>query len=177
MSDNFVAYTMSKAETEVKKPETMKSCVWIRTADGSIQEVEQDVAMLCPTIDDEMKLGLGSSKDNPISLLPRVRATSLILVFDYCRYHQVRRFDQDHKVFDENFLKMDTRRLCELITLSNYLQLRPLIDCTCEAMAQRISNNSTEEIWHMLNLRDDLPEVEKLESRGHSAYDARIRLL
>ncbi|KAK1361952.1 hypothetical protein POM88_046426 [Heracleum sosnowskyi] len=44
-------------------------------------------------------------------------------------------------------------------------------------MAQRISSNSTEEIWHMLNLSDDLPEVEKLESRGHSAYDSRIRLL
>ncbi|KAK1392296.1 Skp1 domain-containing protein [Heracleum sosnowskyi] len=177
MSNNLVASTMSKAESEVKKPETMKSYVWVQTGDGFTQAVEQEVAILCPTFDHEIKSGFGSSKDNPISVLPRVRATSLVSVFDYCRFHKVRRSFEEHKTFDENFLQVDARSLCELITLAHYLQLEPLIYCTCIAMAQRISSNSTEEIWHMLNLSDDLPEVEKLESGGHSAYDSRIRLL
>lgn len=177
MSDDLVVNSMLKAESEVKKPETMKSYIWVQTADGFTQAVEEEAAILCPTFDHELKSGFGSSKNSPISVLPRVRATSLSLVFDYCRFHKVRRSFEEHKTFDENFLQMDARSLCELITLAHYLQLKPLIDCTCEAMAQRISNNSTEEIWHMLNLSDDLPEVEKLESRGHSAYDSRIRLL
>lgn len=174
MSDKVVANTMSKADREVKKPE---SYVWIQTADGSLHEVDQEVAILCPTIDHEMKSGVGSSKNNPIILPPRVQATSLSLVFDYCRFHHACRSNQEHKTFDENFLQMDARSLCELIALANYLQIRPLINSTCEAMAQRICNSSTEEIWNMLNLSDDLDEGEKLELRRHSAYDARIRLL
>ncbi|XP_017243361.1 SKP1-like protein 21 isoform X1 [Daucus carota subsp. sativus] len=176
MSDNLVANIMSKVESEVKKPENMTSYVWIQTADGSIQEVEQEVAIVSPTIEYAMKSGLGSSKNNPISLVPKVRATSLSLVFDYCRF-QVHRSEEEQKTFDENFLQIDARSLCELIILGNDLQLRPLIDCTCEALAQRISNNSTEEIWHMLNLHDDLPELENLDSRGKSVIDSRIRLL
>lgn len=176
MSNELAANTMSKAESEVKL-ETMKSYIWVQTADGFTQAVEEEVAILCPTFEHEIESGFGSSKDSPISVIPKVRATSLSLVFDYCRFHKVRRSFEEHKTFDENFLQMDARSLCELITLAQYLQLKPLIDCTCGAMAQRICNSSTEEIWHMVNLTDDLPEVEKLESRGHSAFDQRIRLL
>lgn len=71
----------------------MTSYVWIQTADGSIQEVEQEVAIVSPTIEYAMKSGLGSSKNNPISLVPKVRATSLSLVFDYCRF-QVHRSEE-----------------------------------------------------------------------------------
>ncbi|KAL8127911.1 hypothetical protein AgCh_014743 [Apium graveolens] len=154
----------------------MKSYVWVQTAEG-LQAVEEELAILCPTFDHEIKSGLGSSKDTPISVLPRVRATCLSVVFDYCRFYKVRRSFEEHKTFDENFPQLDARCLCELITLAHYLQFKSLIDCTCAAMAQRISKNSTEEIWQMLKLNDDLPEVEKMESRGHSAFDSRIRLL
>ncbi|XP_074381094.1 SKP1-like protein 21 isoform X2 [Apium graveolens] len=106
---NLVANSMLKAESEGKKPE---SYVWVQTAEG-LQAVEEELAILCPTFDHEIKSGLGSSKDTPISVLPRVRATCLSVVFDYCRFYKVRR----------SF------------------------------------------------------EVEKMESRGHSAFDSRIRLL
>ncbi|KAL8127656.1 hypothetical protein AgCh_014529 [Apium graveolens] len=177
MSNDLVVNSMLKAESEGKKPETMKSYVWVQTSEGFTQAVEEEVAILCPTFDHEIRSGFGSSEDSPISVLPSVRATSLSLVFDYCRFHKVCHSLEERKTFDKNFLQMDARSLCELITLAHYLQLKPLIDCTCDAMAKRISKSSTEEIWHMLKLSVDLPEVEKLESRGHSASNSRIRLL
>lgn len=76
-----------------------KSYVWIQTADGSLHEVDQEVAILCPTIDHEMKSGVGSSKNNPIILPPRVQATSLSLVFDYCRFHHACRSNQVRYLF------------------------------------------------------------------------------
>lgn len=65
----------------------MKSYIWIQTSDGTVQEVEQGIAMLCPYIAHEMSAGLGSSKTSPISLSSRVKPNSLSLIFDYCRFH------------------------------------------------------------------------------------------
>ncbi|KAK1361953.1 hypothetical protein POM88_046427 [Heracleum sosnowskyi] len=95
--------------------ETIKSYIWLQTGDGFTQAVEQEVAILCPTFDHEIKSGFGSSKDNPLSVLPRVRATSLVSVFDYCRFHEVRRSFEEHKTFDENFLQIDARSLCSRV--------------------------------------------------------------
>lgn len=68
----------------------MKSYIWLQTADGSIQEVEQEVAMFCPLICDEIiQRGMGSSKNNAITLPQRVNPVMLSLVLDYCRFHQV----------------------------------------------------------------------------------------
>jgi hypothetical protein len=68
----------------------MKSYIWLQTADGSIQQVEQEVAMFCPMICHEIiQKGMGSSKNHAISLPQRVNPAMLSLILDYCRFHQV----------------------------------------------------------------------------------------
>lgn len=67
----------------------MKSYIWLQTSDGSIQEIEQEIAKFCPLLWHEMQSGVGSSKNYPISLPPRVNPAMLSLIFDYCRFHQV----------------------------------------------------------------------------------------
>lgn len=68
----------------------MKSYIWLQTADGSIQQVEQEVAMFCPMICHEViQKGMGSSKNYAISLPQRVNPAMLSLILDYCRFHQV----------------------------------------------------------------------------------------
>lgn len=67
----------------------MKSYIWLQTSDGSIQQVEQEVAMFCPLICHEKQSDLGSSKNYPISLPSRVTPAMLSLILDYCRFHQV----------------------------------------------------------------------------------------
>lgn len=168
---------MSKAEREVNKSVTMESSAWIRTADGSIQEVEHEVAIACPRICHEMKSGLGSSKNNPIALPRTIKPTTLSLVIDYCRFHLGRHSSQAHKSFDENFFQKDPRSLLELLNLSNYLQLGLLLGSTKKAVAQKISNKSTEEICHMLKLTVDLSEAEKSNLRECRDNEIRRRLL
>lgn len=63
--------------------------VWIQTADGSIHEVEKEVASFCPLICHEIESGVGYSKDYPIALPPRVKPAMLSLILDYCRFHYV----------------------------------------------------------------------------------------
>jgi len=161
------------------KPEMMKSYIWLETADGSIQQVEQEVAMFCPMICQEViQKGVGSSKNYAISLPQRVNPAMLSLIFDYCRFHQVPgRSNKERKVYDEKFIRMDTKRLCELTSAADSLQLKPLVDLTSRALARIIEGKTPEEIREIFHLPDDLTEEEKLEPLKNTMDDPRIRLL
>lgn len=68
----------------------MQSYIWLKTADGSIQQVEEEVAMFCPMICREvLQTGMGSSKNYAITLPQRVNPSIFSLILDYCRFHQV----------------------------------------------------------------------------------------
>jgi S-phase kinase-associated protein 1 len=68
----------------------MKPYIWLQTSDGSIQQVEQEIAMFCPFICQEIiQKGTGSSKNCAICLPEKVSPAMLSLVLDYCRFHQV----------------------------------------------------------------------------------------
>ncbi|XAR63050.1 hypothetical protein NMG60_11022852 [Bertholletia excelsa] len=169
---------MSEVDREVIKPEMMKSYIWLQTADGAIQQVEQEVAMFCPMICHEMHTGMGSSKNYPISLPARVNPAMLSLILDYCRFHQVPgRSNKERKTFDEKFIRMDTKRLCELTSAADSLQLKPLVDLTSRALARMIEGKTPEEIRETFHLPDDLTEEEKLEPLKNMTDDPRIRLL
>ncbi|KAG2725274.1 hypothetical protein I3760_01G058100 [Carya illinoinensis] len=157
----------------------MKSYIWLQTVDGSIQQVEQEVAMFCPMICHEIiQKGMGSSKNYAISLPPRVNPSMLSLILDYCRFHQVPgHSNKERKSFDEKFIRMDTKRLCELTSAADSLQLKPLVDLTSRALARIIEGKTPEEIREIFHLPDDLTEEEKLEPLKNSTDDPRIRLL
>lgn len=162
----------------VVKPE-MKSYIWLQTVDGSIQQVEEEVAMFCPMICREvLQTGMGSSKTYAILLPQRVNPSILGLILDYCRFHQLPgRSNKERKTFDEKFIRMDTKRLCELTSAADSLQLKPLVDLTSRALARIIEGKTPEEIRETFHLPDDLTEEEKLEPLRNITDDPRIRLL
>ncbi|XP_068488169.1 SKP1-like protein 21 isoform X1 [Phaseolus vulgaris] len=178
---------MSEIDMAVIKPEMMKPYIWLETSDGSIQQVEQEIAMYCPLICKEIiQKGMGSSKNCAICLPQRVSPAILSLIFDYCRFHLVPgRSNKERKSYDEKFVRMDTKRLCELTSAADSLQLKPLVDLTSRALARIIEGKSPEEIREIFHLPDDLTEVsgacenteEKLEPLKNTTDDPRIRLL
>ncbi|KAK4749714.1 hypothetical protein SAY87_027163 [Trapa incisa] len=169
---------MSEGIMAVVKPE-MKSYIWLQTVDGSIQQVEEEVAMFCPMIYREViQTGMGSSKNYAILLPQRVNPSILGSILDYCRFHQVQgRSNKERKTFDEKFIRMDTKRLCELTSAADSLQLKPLVDLTSCALARIIEGKTPEEIRETFHLPDDLTEEEKLEPLRNISDDPRIRLL
>ncbi|KAL6648956.1 hypothetical protein ACP70R_013180 [Stipagrostis hirtigluma subsp. patula] len=170
---------MSESELAVIKPEALKTYIWLQCFDGSIQQVEEEVAMFCPMICREIvKNGTGSSKNHAIALPERVNPSSLSLILDYCRFHQVPgRSNKERKSFDEKFVRIDTERLCELTSAADSLQLKPLVDLTSRALARIIEGKTPEEIRDIFHLPDDLTEEEKLEPLKNVNDDPRIRLL
>ncbi len=56
---------------------------------------------------------------------------------------------QERKLFDEKFIRLDTRRLCELTSAADALDMKPLVDLTSRALARMIEGKSAEEIrWY-----------------------------
>jgi hypothetical protein len=170
---------MSESELAVIKPEALKTYIWLQCFDGSIQQVEQEVAMFCPMISREIvKNGTGSSKNHAIVLPERVNPASLSLILDYCRFHQVQgRSNKERKSFDEKFVRIDTEKLCKLASAALGLQLRPLVDLTCGALARIIGGKTPDEVRDIFHLPDDLTEEEKLEPLKNVNADPTIRLL
>ncbi|KAL5132817.1 SKP1-like protein 21 [Glycine soja] len=178
---------MSEIDLAVIKPEMMKLYVWLQTSDDSIQQVEQEIAMFCPLICQEIiQKGMGSSKSCAICLPQQVSPAMLSLILDYCRFHQVPgRSNKERKSYDEKFVRIDTERLCELTSAADSLQLKPLVDLTSRALARIIEGKTPEEIRDIFHLPDDLTEVsgacenseEKLEPLRNITADPRIRLL
>ncbi|CAI8607301.1 unnamed protein product [Vicia faba] len=170
---------MSEIDMSVINPEMMKPYVWLQTSDDSIQQVEQEIAMFCPFICQEIiQKSMGSSKNCAICLPQQVSPAMLSLILDYCRFHQVLgRSNKERKSYDEKFVRIDTERLCELTSAADSLQLKPLVDLTSRALARIIEGRSPEEIRDIFHLPDDLTEEEKLEPLRNITDDPRIRLL
>ncbi|KAI3800182.1 hypothetical protein L1987_35492 [Smallanthus sonchifolius] len=162
----------------IVKPE-MKSFIWLQTADGLIQQVEEEVAMFCPMIRREvLQTSMGSSKNYAIKLPQKVNPAVLGLILDYCRFHQVAgRSNKERKTFDEKFVRLDANKLCDLISAADSLRLRPLVDLTSCAIARMISGKTAEEIRETFHIVDDLTEEEKLEPLKIKTDDSRVRLL
>ncbi|KAL8477565.1 hypothetical protein ACS0TY_029746 [Phlomoides rotata] len=169
---------MGLADTNLLACQILKAYAWLQTSNGSIQQVEQEVAMFCPFICHEIHSGMGSSKNYPISLPSRVNPPMLSLIFYYCQFHQVSgRSNKERKSFDEKFVRLGTKRLCELTSAVDSLQLKPLVDLTSHALARVIEGKSPKEIQEIFHLPDDLTEEEKLEPIKNTMDDPRIRLL
>ncbi|WVZ55094.1 hypothetical protein U9M48_005803 [Paspalum notatum var. saurae] len=147
---------MSETELAVIQPECF---------DGSIQQVEEEVAMFCPMICREIvQNGTGTSKNHAIPLPERVNPASLSLILDYCRFHQVPgRSNKERKSFDEKFVRIDTERLCELTSAADSLQLKPL-----EEKLEPLKNINDDPRIRLLNRlyakkRKELQERQKLK--------------
>ena len=59
---------------------------------------------------------------------------------------------QERKLFDEKFIRLDTRRLCELTSAADALDMKPLVDLTSRALARMIEGKSADEIRSALVL-------------------------
>lgn len=177
--ESLLSVSVAKSMLPGSSLQGVKSFVWLQTVDGSIQEVEQEVAMLCPWICREiLQKGLGSSKNFAIVLPPQLNSCILKLILEYCRFHQVPgRSNKERKIFDEKFIRLDTKRLCELTSAADSLQMKPLVDLTSRALARMIEGKTPEEIRETFHLPDDLTEEEKLEPLKNTTDDPRIRLL
>ncbi|KAH0720567.1 SKP1-like protein 1B [Solanum tuberosum] len=144
----------------------------LRSSDGETFEVDEAVALESPTIKHMIE---DDCTDTSISL-PNVTSKILVKVIEYCKRHvevpkaEDKTAEVDLKTFDAEFVKVDQSTLYDLMLAANYLNIKSLLDLTCQTVADMIKGKTPEEISKTFDIKDDLTPEEEEEFRRENAW-------
>ncbi|KAL7231271.1 hypothetical protein ACSBR2_009522 [Camellia fascicularis] len=144
--------------------------ITLKSSDGEAFEVEESVALESQTI----KHMIEDDCAHSVIPLPNVTSKILAKVIEYCKKHvqisktQDRSAEVDLKTWDSDFVKVDQPTLFDLILAANYLNIKSLLDLTCQTVADMIKGKTPEEIRKTFNIKNDFSadEEEELDSGG-----------
>ncbi|XP_074310405.1 SKP1-like protein 1A [Silene latifolia] len=165
------------AETKTSKKILLKS------SDGEDFEVDEIVALESQTIKHMIE---DECADNAIPL-PNVTAKILSKVIEYCKKHvnaaaaktadatttttaAASVGDDELKKWDEEFVKVDQSTLFDLILAANYLNIKDLLDLTCQTVADMIKGKTPEQIRETFNIKNDFTPEEEAEIRKENQW-------
>lgn len=148
--------------------------IMLKSSDNETFEVEEAVAVESQTI----KHMIEDDCANTTIPLPNVSSKILAKVIEYCKKHvespkidEVNKTaDDELKTFDAEFVKVDQATLFDLILAANYLNIKSLLDLTCQTVADMIKGKTPEEIRKTFNIKNDFTPEEEEEVRRENAW-------
>ncbi|XP_024625295.1 SKP1-like protein 1B isoform X2 [Medicago truncatula] len=115
----------------------------LKSSDNETFEVPEAVALESQTIKHMIE---DDCTDNGIPV-PNVTGQILAKVIEYCKKHvdaassDEKPSEDDLKNWDAEFVKVDQDTLFDLILAANYLNIKSLLDLTCQSVADMIREN------------------------------------
>ncbi|KAL6346667.1 hypothetical protein AAG906_000285 [Vitis piasezkii] len=146
--------------------------ITLRSSDGEAFDLEEVVAVESQTIKHMIEDGCA---DNAIPL-PNVTSKILAKVIEYCKKHVETPKAEEHAVNDElkawdaDFVKVDQATLFDLILAANYLDIKSLLDLTCQTVADMIKGKTPEEIRKTFNIKNDFTPEEEEDVRRENQW-------
>lgn len=154
--------------------------ITLRSSDGESFEVDEAVALESQTIRHMIE---DDCADNGIPL-PNVSSKILAKVIEYCKKHvespksdtnstaanSNSNADEEIKAWDAEFVKVDQATLFDLILAANYLNIKGLLDLTCQTVADMIKGKTPEEIRKTFNIKNDFTPEEEEEVRRENQW-------
>jgi S-phase kinase-associated protein 1 len=149
--------------------------VKLKSSDDEMFEVEEAVAFESQTVKNMIE---DTGVDHPIPL-PNVSSKILAKVIEYCKYHVDNQKSTDDKpatpedevkAWDQDFVKVDQATLFDLILAANYLNIKNLLDLTCQTVADMIKGKTPEEIRKTFNIKNDFTPEEEEEVRRENQW-------
>ncbi|OAY22664.2 SKP1-like protein 1B [Manihot esculenta] len=148
--------------------------ITLRSTDGETFEVDEAVALESQTIKHLIE---DDCADNGIPL-PNVTSKILSKVIEYCKKHvetpksedRPSSVDDELKAWDAEFVKVDQSTLFDLILAANYLNIKSLLDHTCQTVADMIKGKTPEEIRKTFNIKNDFTPEEEEEVRRENQW-------
>ncbi|EOA18007.1 hypothetical protein CARUB_v10006442mg [Capsella rubella] len=142
----------------------------LKSNDGETFKVEEKVAIQSQTIAHMVEDDCANSEIP----LPNVTGKILSLVIEYCKKHNVDEANpisaEELKKWDEKFLEIDQPTLFELILGANYLNIKSLLDLTCQTVADMITGKTLDEIRAHFNIENDFTPEEEEEIRRENQW-------
>ncbi|CAH2063457.1 unnamed protein product [Thlaspi arvense] len=144
----------------------------LKCSDGETFEVDEAVALQSQTI---AHLVEDDCADSGIPLA-NVTGKILAMVIEYCKKHVAvdggeSLSEEDLKKWDAEFMQIDQSTIFELILASNYLNIKSLLDLTCQTIADMISAcKNAEEIRQKFGIQNDFTPEEEEEVRKENQW-------
>ena len=121
--------------------------------------------------------------DQEISTIPVPNLDSVVLkkVIDYCQHHfhhpsepidrpMTKSFEQSVSDWDLKFVDIELKMIIQLITASNYLDIKGLMELTCARVASLIKGKSPEQIRSMFGIENDFTPEEEEKIREENKW-------
>ncbi|AES77879.1 putative S-phase kinase-associated protein [Medicago truncatula] len=144
----------------------------LKSSDNETFEVPEAVALESQTIKHMIE---DDCTDNGIPV-PNVTGQILAKVIEYCKKHvdaassDEKPSEDDLKNWDAEFVKVDQDTLFDLILAANYLNIKSLLDLTCQSVADMIKGKTPEEIRKTFNIKNDFTPEEEEEVRRENQW-------
>ncbi|XP_020586884.1 SKP1-like protein 1B [Phalaenopsis equestris] len=153
--------------------------ITLKSSDGEEFVVEEAVAKESQTILHMIEDGCA---DSGIPL-PNVNSKILAKVIEYCKKHVDhaakassavvvgdKSVEEELKNWDSEFVKVDQATLFDIILAANYLNIKGLLDLTCQTVADMIKGKTPEEIRKTFNIKNDFTPEEEEEVRRENQW-------
>ncbi|KAI4327770.1 hypothetical protein L6164_020194 [Bauhinia variegata] len=146
--------------------------ITLKSSDGEAFEVDEAVALESQTIKHMIE---DDCADSGIPL-PNVTSKILAKVIEYCKKHveasnpEEKSSEEDLKAWDVEFVRVDQATLFDLILAANYLNIKSLLDLTCQTVADMIKGKTPEEIRKTFNIKNDFSPEEEEEVRRENQW-------
>ncbi|VVB00832.1 unnamed protein product [Arabis nemorensis] len=142
----------------------------LKSSDGQMFEIEEEVALQSQTIAHMVEDGCVDAI--PIS---NVSGEILAKVNEYCKKHvDGGGSEEELKIWDQEFMRnINQSTLFYLILAANYLNIKSLLDLTCQTVADMITSKTPDEIRTILDIKSDFTpeEEEKIRQENQWAFE------
>ncbi|KAI5680690.1 hypothetical protein M9H77_01917 [Catharanthus roseus] len=143
----------------------------LKSSDDETFEVDVAVANQSQTIKNLLEDDCVKNGTIP---LPNVSSKILVMVIEYCKRHveaEGGENDEALTAFDEEFLEVDQTTLFDLIFAANYLNIKGLLDITCQTVVHMITKHkSPEQIRRIFNIKNDFTPEEEEQMREENPW-------
>uniref|UniRef100_A0A7S4M6B2 S-phase kinase-associated protein 1 n=2 Tax=Odontella aurita TaxID=265563 RepID=A0A7S4M6B2_9STRA len=115
--------------------------------------------------------------------LPNVKATVLAKVIEYCTHYKMEeamspiqtplkssKIEEVVQKWYAEFVKVEQVLLFELVTAANFMDIKPLLDLTCFAVAVMIKGKTAEDIRKIFNISNDFSPEEEAAVREENKW-------
>ncbi|XP_056697387.1 SKP1-like protein 1A [Spinacia oleracea] len=151
--------------------------VILKSSDHEEFIMDENVALQCQTI----KHMSEDDCANNVIPVPNVTSAILVKVIEYCKKHVDASTataaggsgDDELKKWDANerFVQtIHTNTLFDLILAANYLDIKSLLDLTCQTVADMIKGKTPEEIRKTFHIKNDFAEEEEAAIRKENQW-------
>lgn len=138
------------------------STVQFVTGDGSVFYIAENVARQSRTIADLIDEVGVEGDDGPILIpIPNVSAETLDTILHFCEFNSEYHSKDDVEEFDSKFFDTESKRLLEIVSAANFLNIPDLLDKSCTAVALLLRGKSPSELRDILGINTEYTQEEK----------------